>query len=261
VGVGWYVAQESESGERHLAHISPQEAENAYQPTLRLWSQKGEQDPVSYLFSADLFRGKGVTQTIKCLECVSLLAETVDTARIGNLWDRVAGSELEQEILAALRIIIPEVECLSIPGDAEGRVRPGGVALERIPCVQLKGVSEPMPIRSLGHGMTRVLAIVLALANARDGFLLVDQMENNLHLAVQADLWRLIFRLSRQLNAQVFATTHSWDCFEAFQQAAGEYEQYEDALLILLRRGEDGIVSSLFEGEELATVPREQVQI
>ena len=69
-------------------------------------------------------------------------------------------------------------------------------------------------------GLNRLFGIILSLVNAKDGLLLIDEVENGMHHSVQLDLWRVIFRLSRQLNIQVFATSHSWDSVEAFQKAA-----------------------------------------
>jgi AAA15 family ATPase/GTPase len=94
------------------------------------------------------------------------------------------------------------------------------------------GISEPLPIRSLGDGMQRLLGIALALVNAKDGLLLVDEIENGLHYSIQTDLWRLIFQLAQKLNVQVFATSHSWDCIRSFQQAAQENEQENGILLV-----------------------------
>ena len=73
----------------------------------------------------------------------------------------------------------------------------------------------------------------------RGGGLLIDEFETGLHHGIQADLWRMIFLLANQLNVQVFATTHSWDCVEAFQEASAENKD-EEAMLIRLQRKRDG---------------------
>ncbi len=86
--------------------------------------------------------------------------------------------------------------------------------------------------------MGRLLGVALALVNASDGVLLIDEIESGLHYTVQADMWRLIFRVAHRLNVQVFATTHSWDCIEAFQKAALEDVAEEGLILtVSLLRG------------------------
>ena len=85
-----------------------------------------------------------------------------------------------------------------------------------------------------------MFGIALALVNAKDGFLLIDEAENGLHYSIQAEIWRFIFLIATKLNVQVFATTHSSDCVAAFQAAASESE--EDGVLIRLARKGDRIL-------------------
>src|SRR5207245_4072449 len=93
---------------------------------------------------------------------------------------------------------------------------------ERDLVVNLASTDETLPLHSLGNGMWRILGIALALMNAKEGILLIDEFENGLYYSVQPDLWRFIFRLARSLDVQVFAATHSWDCLKGFQEAAQE---------------------------------------
>ena len=125
---------------------------------------------------------------------------------------------------------------------------------------RITGIDEPLPLRSLGDGMQRMLGIALALANAQDGILLVDEVENGIHYSVQPELWQLVFRLARRLNIQVFATTHSWDCIKGFQEAAQEDKQNE-GLLIRLESKKDDIGVTLFDERKLAIATREEIEV
>ena len=109
-------------------------------------------------------------------------------------------------------------------------------------------------------GMIRALGISLALVNAKDGILLIDEFENGLYYSVQPDLWRLIFQVARRLNVQVFATTHSWDCIKAFQQAAQENAQ-EEGIVIRLSLKKGAVNVTLFDEEELGIATREQIEV
>ena len=73
------------------------------------------------------------------------------------------------------------------------------------------------------------------------------------------DAWRIIFRLARNLDTQVFATTHSWDAIEAFQQAAAEHPG-TGVLLRLVRSG-DEIVPTVFADKEVAVAARERIEV
>ena len=112
----------------------------------------------------------------------------------------------------------------------------------------------------MGEGMNRMLGIALSLVNARDGFLLVDEIESGLHYSVQADMWRLIFEMAHRLNVQVFATTHSLDCIRAFQYAANENTDEAGMLIRLAQRGKD-IIATSFDEDKLAIIARDEIEV
>ena len=87
--------------------------------------------------------------------------------------------------------------------------------------------------------MQRVLSIVLAIANAPGGVVLIDEIENGLHYSVLKEVWQAIAQTARQSDVQVFATTHSWECLRAAHEAFASEEQYDFRLLRLDRRGEE----------------------
>ena len=70
----------------------------------------------------------------------------------------------------------------------------------------------------MGDGINRILTIILAIVNCKDGYILIDEFENGLHHSVQGKLWEVIFYLSHKLNIQVFATSHSSDSVRSFAQ-------------------------------------------
>ena len=82
--------------------------------------------------------------------------------------------------------------------------------------VRLDESNNPLPLRSMGDGINRILTIILAMVNCENGYLLIDEFENGLHYSVQEKLWEIIFYLAERLNIQVFATTHSNDAIEVF---------------------------------------------
>lgn len=177
--------------------------------------------------------------------------------RIGHLWDKIALTDREDVVLAALRIVVPDVERISIVNNAYAEA---GEKIERIPIVKLKGARDPVPLRSLGEGLYRLFALALSLVDAAGGFFLVDEIESGLHYSVQVDLWRIIFAVARQLDIQVFATTHSFDCIEAFQVAAQEDEASE-GMLIRLERKNGEIIPTLFDERRLGIVTREHIEV
>lgn len=150
--------------------------------------------------------------------------QTVSTANMSNhklaaLWDLISLTDLESEVISALGLIDERVFRIAFVED----ISKGRENSDRIPLVKLKGIDEPLPLKSLGDGMTRLFHIIVALVNARNGLLLIDEFENGLHWSVQPKVWDIVFQLSARLNVQVFATTHSRDCIKGFDYAWNKY--------------------------------------
>jgi hypothetical protein len=183
---------------------------------------------------------------------VFVSSKGLDKVQIAGLWDSIALTPLQEDVLGALRIIAPGVEGLNLVADV--------ISSDRIPIVKVQGITEPLPLSNLGDGMQRMLGIALALVSAKDGMLLIDEIENGLHYSVQPSLWQIIFHLARHLNIQVFATSHSRDCIEAFQQIADADKQTE-GMLIRLESKKDEIVATLFDERELGIATREQIEV
>jgi len=212
-----------------------------------------EVERVYNLSEAFMRFGKPWIPETKTGSYIFISAGGLNAGQISQLWDNIALTNLEADILAALQIIAPEIERLNLIGSPERDK-------ERIPIVKVAGLNTPIPLRSLGEGMARMFGIALALVNSKDGMLLIDEVESGLHYSVQPDLWRLIFQIAHRLDIQVFATTHSWDCVEAFQQAAQENEASE-GVLINLRRKKDDILAAILDERKLGIATREQIEV
>ncbi|ATB43918.1 hypothetical protein CYFUS_009399 [Cystobacter fuscus] len=185
--------------------------------------------------------------------CHSIPARGLEGRQLDWLWDNIVLTDQEQDVLRSLQIIAPGIERISL---AEGtRISTQG----RIPLIRQKGSHDPEPLRSMGDGMNRVFELALGLANSKDGLFLVDELENGVHYSAQEQLWRLIFETASQLNVQVFATTHSWDCIEAFQRAASAHPS--NGALISLARQEDGVKGTVFNERDLEIITRESIEV
>jgi len=148
--------------------------------------------------------------------------ENMPNRKLAALWDLTSLTDLEQEVISALRLIDDRVTGVAFVENSASyfKTREND---RRIALVKIKGIEEPLPLKSMGDGMTRLFHIIVALVNARNGLLLIDEFENGLHWSVQPKVWDIVFQLSQRLNVQVFATTHSRDCIKGFDQAWNKY--------------------------------------
>lgn len=174
------------------------------------------------------------------------------TSQMGALWDSIALTDVEPEIVKALQIVSQDIQAVSVVGGGE-RLR-GRTAIAKS-----TEFEYPVPLRTFGDGVNRLFGIILSLCSARNGILLVDEIENGLHYSAQAEIWLTIFRLAEDLNVQVFATTHSWDCVQAFQQAASD--SWSNGALLRLSKLGGEIIPTLFSEFELEIATRDQIEV
>ena len=148
--------------------------------------------------------------------------ENMPNRKLAALWDLTSLTDLESEVISALGLIDDRVTGVAFVENSaiNFRTREND---QRIALVKIKGIDEPLPLKSMGDGMTRLFHIIVALVNAKNGLLLIDEFENGLHWSVQPKVWDIVFQLSGRLNVQVFATTHSRDCIKGFDQAWNNY--------------------------------------
>ena len=207
--------------------------------------------PIDQNYYWDLFAQP--SEVAKRYHLLYLGIDGLNSRHIALLWDLVALSDLEKDIIKALQVIASQVEAVSFVGRQ-------GINKDRIPKVRLSNSSEPVPLRSMGEGMNRMLGVILALVNAKDGMLLIDEVDTGLHYSVLPDLWKLIFEVAHHLNVQVFATSHSKDCIEAFQQAADENTE-EEGMLVRLEHRNGDVFPVIFDERKLNIATRERIEV
>ena len=134
---------------------------------------------------------------------------------------------LGELVLRALRFLDPDIERIAatVSSRTYGYAR-GGFIIRR------GGSKNPIPIGSMGDGMWRMLTMAIVISHCRDGVLLVDEIDTGLHYTVMAEMWKLIFGVSKDLNVQIFATTHSFDCMHSLAAVCQSSTREEGAVTI-----------------------------
>lgn len=114
------------------------------------------------------------------------------------------------------------------------------------------GIGRLLPVALMGEGVRRLLTLALDFLPARDGIIFIDEVENGLHHSVLPDVWKNLQWLSQEFNVQVFATTHSYDCIVAANDAFGELESNELHLHRLYSQ-DDQVKVATYDKEALDT--------
>lgn len=196
------------------------------------------------------------------VNCSYVSTEFSSPDTLAKLWDNIAlKSEHEDAVYSALRIVDSSVERITF---IEDRSKLSNRDVSRLCIVKMKGFDNRIPLNSMGDGMSRILQLILSVFPAKDGILLIDEFENGLHFSVQEEVWRIIFKLAKELNIQVFATTHSWDCIESFTKIA--VESPEEGVLLKISKSRSSsdngkVIATTYDESELKTITASDLEV
>ncbi|MEC4880602.1 MAG: AAA family ATPase [Scytonema sp. PMC 1070.18] len=171
---------------------------------------------------------------------------------MAELWNSILLTPLENKVIEALQILEPSVERIGFTSHPTSH---DGILLK------VSEYPSPIPLVSMGDGMRRILAIALAAVTVENGFLLVDEIDTGLYYETQTDMWSFVFSVAKQLNVQVFATTHSWDCIAAFAEACAQSEDNSSGKLFRLSRRDKSIRVVEYTPDELSIAVRQSIEV
>jgi hypothetical protein len=175
-----------------------------------------------------------------------------------SLFDQVVLTPEEDLLVDALRTIEPDIERIASIGSDRARfangVRQGNIV------VKLLNHRDRIPIGSMGDGIWRMLGIALSLVNAKNGILLIDEIDTGLHYSVLSKMWHLVKTTSERLNIQVFATTHSRDCYESL--ASISRDEISEGSCVTIQRIERNAKQSIsFSEQEIVAASERGIEV
>ena len=119
------------------------------------------------------------------------------------------------------------------------------------------GSGELVPLSTLGGGAMHVARLVLSLSAAQGGVALIDEVESGIHHSSLVDVWRSLDLAAEQFGTQIIATTHSYECILAMQEALrtgrGRY--------IRLDRGNGSATPVAYSSETLETAIEYELEV
>lgn len=203
-------------------------------------------------------------QRLSQLEQVALVRvlppESLGAEEMATMWSEMRRRKEQRPAIEALRVLDPMVRDVEfLAGSTTRSSSTQGIYLDR------EDEALLTPIGSMGDGMRRMLALSLALASARGGYLLVDEIDTGLHWSVMADMWKLVMQAAKDNGVQVFATTHSKDCLEALAEAVegaetGLFEDPNDRPVVFrVEAGRD--TAARFDADMLRYAVEEEIEV
>ena len=92
------------------------------------------------------------------------------------------------------------------------------------------------PFSAMGDGVRRTLTIALNMLLAENGLLLIDEIETAIHTSSLVSIFRWMVHISKELNVQIFATTHSLEAVDAMLEVPEDEQGQEDLVTYRLSR-------------------------
>ncbi|MGL6363513.1 AAA family ATPase [Aeromonas veronii] len=71
-------------------------------------------------------------------------------------------------------------------------------------------------ITTYGEGLQRIFYIAMSFAACRNGVVLIDEFETAIHYSLLVEFSEFVQMLAETFNVQLFITTHSNECIQAF---------------------------------------------
>ncbi len=165
-------------------------------------------------------------------------ASSLDRQNLIALFESISLMPEENDIVLALKIIDSGIERIATNS-----------SLGEFKVLTSEG-TQPVSLGSLGEGVSRMLGIAISLVSVKGGFLFIDDIDTGLHYSTMEKMWELVWETAKKLDVQVFATTHSDDCWRSLATIAERDDAKTEGVSI--QRIEKGKTKAInFTGREI----------
>jgi AAA15 family ATPase/GTPase len=88
----------------------------------------------------------------------------------------------------------------------------------------------------ISAGLQKLFSVVVALADAKKGIVLIDEIENGIFYEKYASTWATLYNLSKKTDSQLFVSSHSSECLEALLPTLNIDNNADDFCLLRTER-------------------------
>lgn len=118
------------------------------------------------------------------------------------------------------------------------------------PQCKISNSNDYRKINEFGDGLKHYISIICAVFACENGQLFIDEIDNGIHYSQLEKLWEIIFTISKEVNCQVFATTHSKEMINAYAKVSQKLQD-EDISFIELGKNKDNEVKANVYDKEM----------
>lgn len=130
-------------------------------------------------------------------------------------YSALAISDSENELFEILKKFEPRFERIDTLSNADGILTM---------YIRIKGAGK-VPIWLMGQGFIRLISIYTRIIAAKKKYILIDEIEQGMHYSNMSVLWSALALISKELDLQIFATTHSSDAIQSAASLSPEQQK------------------------------------
>jgi AAA15 family ATPase/GTPase len=105
-------------------------------------------------------------------------------------------------------------------------------------------------LSEFGDGVKHLLNIILALYLNKNNTIYLDEIDNGIHYSLFNRLWEIIFKISESRNVQVFATTHSKECIESYNNVSQKLNETDITFIEFGKDKQNNIKANVMNSEQ-----------
>ncbi len=169
------------------------------------------------------------------------------------LFEQIVLKPEEELITLALQQIDPRIRRIAPNTSGYSASNRGGFFI-------LLTDNQRIPIGSMGDGIWRMLGLTLSAVCTKDGILLIDEIDTGLHFTTMTNMWRMLWETAKLSNVQIFATTHSRDCWESLAELV-ESENISEGEITIHRIERDKPTSVMFNEREMVIAAERGIEV
>jgi hypothetical protein len=162
-----------------------------------------------------------------------------------ELWTDVIYADAKLQTVKLLQLFDPDVQDIDIISPRE---RASSISIKH------KKLGRA-PLSSFGDGLRRVFTLASAIPGAKNGFLLIDELEIAVHTRMLEKTFNWLVEFCCQYNVQLFATTHSLEAVDAIIEACKDKEI--DLVGYRLQKGDTQTSTKRFDKKDLKQLREE----
>lgn len=162
-----------------------------------------------------------------------------------NIYENLKTKREKEILINTLKVVNPNITDIELRENFED--------LKSVFLISFEDKDEFVPLNFLGDGFKRIFYIVLKALSLRGKRILIDEIEIGIHHSKIKDFWVNIIKVCKELYVQLFATTHSEECTQAFVSASASLENMDEIRLIKLEEStnKEKIYASTFNYNQI----------